>query len=395
MANWNANPLSRRNLLLGASAAGLTACVDGGGGISTSAGDGPLTNPNQPTRIGLLVPDGSGDPNFSNLAGNLIRAAEMAVDAFPSAKIQLRSYATGAQPGPAAGAAQQALSQGAKLLIGPLLGQNAVEVGKVASSRGVNVLTFSNNPDVAGGNVITMGNTVNNSASRLIGLASARGFKSLSVITTNNAAGSTAIAAARAAASRSGVSFKGAYTYPLSPEGVRSTVPGIASTIANDGTTAVLLTADSGTFLGDIGRILGQAGVGGERIKLLGLTRWDIPSDNLANTGLEGGWFAIPDGRAISVFNASYTSKFSTAPHPIAGVAYDAVAAVATLLTEGNRGALQRSQLSRAQGFSGSAGAFRILSNNTTQRVLSVAEVSQGSFRIISNAAAGFSTATS
>ena len=210
MSNWNTHALSRRNLLIGGSALGLTACVDGGGGITTSAGDGPLTNPNQPTRIGLLVPDGSGDPNFSNLAGNLIRAAEMAIDAFPSAKIQLRSYATAAQPGPAAGAAQQALSQGAKLLIGPLLGQNAVEVGKVASSRGINVLTFSNNPDVAGGNVITMGNTVNNAASRLIGLASARGFKSLSVVTTNNAAGSSAIAAARAAASRSGVSFKGA-----------------------------------------------------------------------------------------------------------------------------------------------------------------------------------------
>ena len=73
----------------------------------------------------------------------------------------------------------------------------------------------------------------------------------------------------------------------------------------------------------------------------------------------------------------------------------DGVIAVATLLTEGNRGALQRSQLSRAQGFRGSAGAFRILPNNTTQRVLSVAEVNQGTFRIISNAASGFSTATS
>ncbi|MEM7242823.1 MAG: penicillin-binding protein activator, partial [Pseudomonadota bacterium] len=379
--------VSRRNMLLGGSALGLSACVDAGGGaVTTTSSDGPLTNPNQTTRIGLLVPDGSGDANFTNLANNFVRAAEMALAARPEAKIEMRTYATGAQPSTAAGAAQRALSEGAKLLVGPLLGQNAVEVGRVAASRNVNVLTFSNNPDVAGGNVITLGNSVNIGANRLIGLASARGFKSLSVITTNNAAGESAIQAARQAASRAGVNFNGAYRYALSPDGVRSAMPGIAAEISRSGTNAVLLSADFSTFLTQIADYLAGVGLNGERAKLLGLTRWDIPASTLSNTGLQGGWFPIPDGRAIAGFNTAFTRTYGGAPHPLAGIAYDGVIAVATLLTEANRGALQRSQLSRASGFRGSAGAFRILSNNTTQRVLSVAEVNAGTFRIISNA---------
>ncbi len=394
MAKRFTTGFTRRHALLAGSAATLGACVDGGG-VTTSAGDGPLTNPNQTTRIALLVPAGTADENQNKLADNLVRAAELALSDVPSAKLDMRVYSTAANPEQAAGAATQALREGAKLIVGPLLGESALAVGRVAAARGINVLTFSNNTNVAGGNIITMGNSFGNAADRLIGYASAKGFKSLAVLGSDNAAGQLAASAARGAAGRSGVSFNGNFTYPFSPQGIQSTVPGVAAKVSGNGTQALMLTADSATGLPQIGDILRQVNFAETGIKLLGLARWDIPPTTLANLGLQGGWFAIPDGRSIAVFNTRFTEKFSTAPHPLSGIAYDGVMAVATLLAEGNRGALQRSHLSRETGFKGSAGAFRILSNNTTQRVLSVAEVNNGTFRIISNAAQGFAISTS
>ena len=179
--------------------------------------------------------------------------------------------------------------------MGPLLGESAIAAGRAAAARGINVLTFSNNTDVAGGNVITMGNSFDNAADRLVGLASANGFKSMSILASDNAAGRLATTAARGAASRSGVNFNRAFTYAFSPEGIRSTVPGAAASVAGDGTQALMLTADSATGLPQIGDILRQVNFAETGAKLLGLARWDIPPTTLANLGLQGGWFAIPD----------------------------------------------------------------------------------------------------
>lgn len=63
---------------------------------------------------------------------------------------------------------------------------------------------------------------------------------------------------------------------------------------------------------------------------------------------------------------------------------------LATLLSEGNISAAQRSQITRPQGFKGASGAFRLLNNGSAQRALSVAEASAGALRIISPAPTRF-----
>jgi len=123
---------------------------------------------------------------------------------------------------------------------------------------------------------------------------------------------------------------------------------------------------------------------------MLGLARWDIPQETLGNPGLRGGWFAIPDGAAISAFNGRFNNTYGNAPHPLAGIAYDGVKVVAQLLSQKNAGAVQRSQLTRSQGFRGASGAFRLLKNGSTQRALSVAEASSGGLRVISSAPTKF-----
>lgn len=381
----------RRAVLGGLLALSLAACVDvTTTSPSSSAADGPKLNPNATVKVALLVPSGSGDANQENLANNLIRAAEMAIADHPNAKIDMRVYATHGNATQAASAAQAAISNGAKIIIGPLFAESANAVGKVAAAKNINVLSFSNNTGVAGGNVFVLGNSFQNTANRIVGYASAKGYKSVAVVSPQNAAGTAAANAVKSAASRTGARFAGAYAYPFSPEGIAGTAPAIASKLNASGSTAVVLTADSASGLPLLAQRLPAGGLDIENVKVLGLARWDIPQSTLSNPGLRGGWFAIPDGAAISAFNGRFNNTYGTAPHPLAGIAYDGMKAFAELRSNKNPGAAQRSQLSRSQGFRGASGAFRLLKNGSTQRALSVAEASAGGLRVISSAPTKF-----
>jgi hypothetical protein len=382
----------RRALLGGVMALSLAACVDvtTTGSTNSNAKDGPRLNPNETVKVALLVPSGSGDVNQENLANNLVRAAEMAIADHPSAKIDMRVYATHGNPSQAASAASTAISNGAKIIIGPLFAESANAVGKVAAAKNINVLSFSNNVSVAGGNVFVLGNSFQNTANRIVGYASSKGYKSVAVVSPQNAAGTAAANAVKSAASRTGARFAGAFAYPFSPEGIAGTAPAIAAKINSSGSTAVVLTADSASGLPLLAQRLPAGGLDIGNVKVLGLARWDIPQSTLANAGLRGGWFAIPDGAAISAFNGRFNNTYGTAPHPLAGIAYDGMKAFAELRSKNNPGAAQRSQLSRSQGFRGASGAFRLLKNGSTQRALSVAEASSGGLRVISSAPTKF-----
>ncbi|GLQ35004.1 penicillin-binding protein activator [Amylibacter marinus] len=382
---------ARRSTVALLFAGGLSACVPSTGTTTSSNGDGPRVNPKATVKVALLVPSGSGNANHDSLADNLTKAAEMALKDHPEAKIRLKVYSTGGNAQQAASAARAALSDGSKVIIGPLFAEAANAVGQVAATKGINVLSFSNNTDVAGGNVFVMGNTFQNTANRIVSHASAQGFKSIAVIAPQNAAGQLASSAVRSAVSRSGARFAGAHSYPFSPEGISSSMPGIMSKISGSGATAVVLTADSASGLPIISSMMPTSTDDLEQsVKVLGLARWDIPSTTLSAPGLRGGWFTIPDRAAITAFNSRFSQTYGTTAHPLAGIAYDGVSAVAELLTEKNPGAVQRSQLTRTKGFFGASGAFRLIKDGSTQRALSVAEAGIGSFKVISNAPTSF-----
>ena len=199
----------RRAVLGGVLALSLTACQDVLTSSNTSSGgaDGPRVNLNGVTRIALLVPSGSGDSNQENLANNLIRAAEMALSDYPNVKIDMSVYATAGNAEQAAGAAQKAINQGAKIIIGPLFAEAANAVGRVAAAKNINVLSFSNTPQVAGGNVFVLGNSFQNTADRVVRYAASKGYKSMAVVSPQNTAGDVAANAVKVAAKRAGAQF--------------------------------------------------------------------------------------------------------------------------------------------------------------------------------------------
>ena len=365
----------------------ITACQD----LSVQkANDGPIVNPSATIKVALLVPSGSTDENQEDLAQNLIRAAKMAITDHPKAKIEMLIFKTAGDPIKAEAAAKKAISQNVKLIIGPLFAKSAETVGKIAAANNINVLSFSNTSSIAGNNVFILGNSFQNTSDRLLGFASQKGYSKISVVLPDTEAGRVAANSVKLSSKSNNLNFVGSYDYPFSADGIAENAYRITRKIRRSDSDAVVLTADSASGLPLLAEFLLAKGLPIKDIKILGLSRWDIPQSTLNTPGLRNGWFTVPDGAAINDFNKRFKKVYGVPPHPLAGFAYDGMKIFATLLSEGNSGAAQRSQLTRPQGFKGASGAFRLLNNGSAQRALSIAEASAGALRIISPAPTRF-----
>ena len=101
------------------------------------------------------------------------------------------------------------------------------------------------------------------------------------------------------------------------------------------------------------------------KVKLIGTGGMDYPNAG-RDAELVGAWYPAPDPRGWNEFSQKYAKTYGQAPPRIASLAYDAVS-LAIALSGGRRGpALSRAaQLTRASGFTGIDGAFRLLPDGT------------------------------
>ncbi len=357
----------------------------GGGG-----GAGQPIDPGAPVAVALLVPHGSSAPGEAALARDLEAAARLAVADLSGVQIDLRVYGTAGQPGQAQQAALNAVADGAKIIIGPLHAESANAVALAVAPSNVNVLAFSNNPTIAGGNLFVLGQTFDNTADRLIRYASRQGKKRILTVSSNNLAGQLGAQAIAKAAANGGAQIVGNVGYDFSQEGVVAAVPRITQTAATTSAEAVFLTSNSAGALPLFAQMLPENGLSPETMQYIGLARWDTPAQTLDLPGLQGGWFALPDRGKAQRFQQRFAQTTGNQPHPITGLAYDGIAAVGALIKTGKRDALSRSGLTQSAGFQGVDGVFRLRSDGTNQRGLAVATVQGGRVVILDPAPQGF-----
>jgi hypothetical protein len=367
----------------------LAACdTSGSGNVSYS---GPSIDPSKPVPVALLVPRGSDQPNDEILAQNLENAARLAMRDLNGVQIDLRVYSTSGNAQTAASQATQAVNDGAKIILGPLYAEGANAAGVAVAPKNINVLAFSNNASIAGGNVFILGATFDSTAKRLVSHAVGQGRDNIVVVHAQDVAGQTGKTAIEQAIYSSGGMLAGAVDYPLSQQGVMAAVPRIKSLVDQTGANAIFMTASTATALPLLTQLLTEAGLDPAVTQYIGLTRWDIPPQTLSLPGIQGGWFALPDPTRTSAFQAQYMAAYGTVPHPLAGVAFDGIAAIGALVSSGNTNALTGAALTQGAGFQGASGVFHLLSDGTNERGLSVATVQSNQVFVISPAPFSFS----
>ena len=179
-------------------------------------------------------------------------------------------------------------------------------------------------------------------------------------------------------------------SYEFSQNGVVSAVPGIVASARSSGAQAVFLTADTAGALPLITQLLMEGGLDPATTRYIGLTRWDIPQATLALPGVQGGWFALPDPALFQQFQSRYAASYGEPPHPIAGLAYDGMAAVGALIKRGGDNTLSAAALTQGAGYVGVNGIFRLLADGTNERGLAVAQIQNAQMVIVSPAPRAF-----
>ena len=375
--------------LVGLAAMVLSACVPTAGPLAGGGGGGG--GGSKSVQVALLVPLGSGQASDALLAQNLVNAARLAMADLSGVTIDLRVYETGGQPGQAQAMAIKAADEGAQVILGPVFAQEANAAGVAVASRGINVLAFSNNPDIAGGNVFILGPTFDNTARRLATHAVRNGKGSVMVVHERNAAGEAGRAAIQRGVAAAGGTVVAVSSYEFSQAGVTSAAPGIVKTARDTGAGAVFLTADTAGALPLLSQMLRDSGLDPAVTRPVGLTRWDIPAETLGLPGVQGGWFAMPDPNLFAQFQSRYQAAYGAPPHPIAGLAYDGIAAVGALARQGKD--MSAASLTQSAGFVGVSGIFRLLGDGTNQRGLAIAEIRNNQVVVIDPAPRSFAGA--
>ena len=370
----------------------LAACEPVG---SANDNNGRRIDPNATVQVALLVPGGSGDGTDSLLASNLENAARLAISDLNGVSIDLRVYNTGADPVVAASVASQAVNDGAKIILGPLFGEAANAVGIAVANRNVNVLAFSNNTSIAGGNVFVLGATFQNTANRLVQYSGRQGISRYAVIHGDDVAGEAGRYAITTAVRNNGGQVSSIESYPLSQQGIFNSARRISASTKLGGADAVFLTASVNADLPILATALRDTGIDPAETQYIGLTRWSAAPQALALPGLQGGLFTLPDQNMKNLFESRYTAAYGDAPHPLSGLAYDGIAAIGALVAAGNANALTKLALTSPQGFQGTAGIFRLLPNGQNQRGLAVATVRDGGVVVLEPAPRSFGGAGS
>lgn len=372
------------HMLLVVGAVVLSGCVASGPGTAPPASGGSV-------QVALLVPSGSGQSQDELFGQNLENAARLAMNDLSGVNIDLRVYRTGGSPAQAAALAKQAVDEGAQVILGPFYSEEANAAGVAVANSGVNVLAFSNNAAIAGGNVFVLGQTFDNTAKRLANYAVRNGKSKVLVVHDRNVAGEVGKAAIERGVASAGGSVVGVTSYEFSQNGIVQAASGIVSTARSSGATALFLTADTAGALPLLSQLLVDNGIDRNTTQFIGLTRWDIPPATLALPGVQGGWFAMPDPGLNAQFRARYEGAYGSQPVPVAGLAYDGMAAIGALANRAKGGApLAKADLTQSAGFAGVSGIFRLLPNGTNERGLAVATIRANQVVVIDAAPRSF-----
>jgi hypothetical protein len=362
----------------------LAACQPVGPGGSGSGSGGTV-------KVALLVPGGSGQAGDDLIARSLQNAARMAIADLGGAKIELQVYDTAGSPAQASAMAVKAVNEGAQVILGPFYAQAANAAGVAVAGRGVSVLSFSNNTDIAGGNVFVLGATFQNTANRMASYAVSKGKRNFLILNDNTPAGGIGRDAIARGVASAGGSVAGNIGYEFSQNGIVQAAPEIAAKVRSSGADALFMTANTAGALPLLTQMLRDNRIDPSVAQFIGLARWDVPVETLALPGVQGGWFAMPDPAMSARFQSRYQSSFGEPAHLTAGLAYDGIAAIGALAQRGD--AITSATLTQSSGFVGVTGIFRLRSDGTNERGLAVAQIRNNQVEVIDNAPRSFGSA--
>lgn len=330
-------------------------------------------------RVALLVPLSGAN---AGVGRSLANATQMALLDANAQRVRITSYdtATGA-----AAAAQRAIAEGNRLILGPLLSEDVRAVTPIARAARVPVVSFSNDAGVAGRGAYIMGYTPSQSIDRVVSFAKSRGMTTFGGLIPNGVYGERASTAFLRAVEQAGGQVASLQTFDRAPASVTAAV----GRLAKAGPFQAVLVADSAATATAAAPVLKRgAGAG---VRLLGTELWNADTGLAARTALSGGWFASVSDTLYRQYAQRYRARFGAAPYRLSSMGYDAVLLTVRIARDWPVGSVfPEAKLSDRGGYSGIDGPFRFGRDGVAERALVVQELRGGQLVTVSPAPASF-----
>jgi Periplasmic binding protein len=334
---------------------------------------------NGQVKVGLILPlSGTGN---AFVAGQSMRnAAELAISEFNNPDIQLLVKDDGGNAAGAQQGAQQALEEGAEIILGPLFALTVGPVGQLAKSRGIAVIAFSTDANVATRGVYLLSFLPESDVDRIISYAAGQGRRSIAALVPDNAYGTVVEAAFKQVAARRGARVVALERYPLDKTAMQAPIRNVAQAAAR---ADAIFIPDGADAVASVVQTLAASGLDLKRVQLLGTGLWE-DSHLFSNPQLEGAWYAGPDSSGFRSFSGRYRARYGHDPVRTASLSYDAVALLAALVKTQGKQRFAEDVLTNSSGFTGIDGLFRFRTDGTNQRGLAVLRVAPSGGQIIS-----------
>ena len=330
-------------------------------------------------RVALLLPVTGPDADVGQSIAN---ATALALADTKVTNIRMVTYDTGLG---VAAATQRAIADGNKLILGPLRGDNVIEVAQIARPAGVPIISFSNDVGVAGPNVFLLGHLPNQAIERVVLYAKSKGINRFAGVVASNVYGQRAQSNLTTAVRAAGGILVGIQE----TNGTAASAEAAARRLSQMGAIDAILVADSGRAAITTVPALRRGGL--RAAKVLGTDLWNIEGTLAGSPPIYGAWFASVSDTLYTQYAAKYRARFGKAPLRLSSLGYDSVLLVARVARDWQPGTrFPVAQLTDPQGFIGVDGAFRFNPNGLTDRMLEVQEVQAGKFVTVSPAPSQF-----
>ena len=347
-------------------------------GPSQSFGRGPV-------KVALLLPLSGDAAGVGQSLANASRLAIGFVEANPNIaeNITITLRDTGGSAGGATAAANAALGEGAKLILGPLKGEEVTAAGAVARSAGVPLIGFSNNPNAAGGGVYLLNVLPDMEMKRALNWVKAQGRRGIAGAFPASESGQAQQTAFRQQAAAAGYAPNAVYTFS-GPDEAQQIVAQALPEIQK-GMIDTLFLPDPATAPA-FAALLAQAGVTPDMVQIVGSADWQGDQAIIGAPGLNGAIYPGVDPAGMAAIAGDYQRQFGGAPHRLATIAY-----TATILANVNTLSMasppyNAGLLTSASGFNGRDGVFRFLGNGRSEYALAIMKVAPGGAQMVEGA---------
>jgi len=342
-----------------------------------------------PVKVALVLPlTASG--NAGTVAQSMRNGAELAMAQFES-DIQVLARDDSGNAATAQQVSQQAVEEGAEIILGPLFSTSVQAVGQVARARNVPVIAFSTDSSVAGHGVYLLSLLPESDVTRIVDYAVSQGKRSFVALIPDNAYGGVV-----EAEFRQDVAAKGGRIVALERFSAGKTQDAARAVAQAAGSADALFIPGDAENAPAMVQALKLSGVNLSRLQLLGTGLWE-DQRIFGDPTLQGAWYVGPDPTAPNNFKSfatRYRSKFGSEPARTATLSYDAVTLVAALTKTQGTKRFAPEVLTNSSGFTGIDGVFRFRSDGSNQRGLAVLRVTQSGGQVISPAPRSFASGT-